>query len=300
MRADRTPDVSLRVADSSDLPALADLLGPLHPAGPEVVQTWSRGEPPSLLAVTALVASVGADTVGGALSVSFGDQTPRSFRIAVLEKNRGQGVATRLLDALELEHGSSAVLLGDNRSLAWFNRRGFTSAGTMECREKRLDGAVDDYWDAACEASARSETSIERVRLATPEDWERIRLLLNDTKSGMPNITDPSTPMSEVGYLFTGLAEIVVASHNQQPVGIASVAPSKGEAWYNWYTGVLPGARGLGIARALKLAGFAVAKAGGADSLLTHNLSTNPAMITANEAVGYTHVPAADLHALVR
>lgn len=60
---------------------------------------------------------------------------------------------------------------------------------------------------------------------------------------------------------------------------------------YNFLTGVRPDARGLGLARALKLEVIRRAKAEGCTQLLTHNHSGNGPMLAVNQRLGYERRP---------
>jgi GNAT superfamily N-acetyltransferase len=165
-------------------------------------------------------------------------------------------------------------------------------------REAILAASTAEYQDRALAAATNVGTYVERWAPAGPDKREELRQLYERTKLGLPNDTPPGATLAEVDYLFPPVAEVLLARDGEVPVGIASIAPSVPGSWYNWYVGVVPEARRHGVARALKVAGFAVASEAGAVRLVTHNHAANDAMIALNESLGYRHVPQGDLQYL--
>ncbi|GIF73957.1 GNAT family N-acetyltransferase [Asanoa siamensis] len=71
------------------------------------------------------------------------------------------------------------------------------------------------------------------------------------------------------------------------PVAMSIISPlRKGTDWYTVYTGVVEAHRGRGIAKALKAADLAYARAAGAAGLTTHNDVTNRAILRTNGRFG--------------
>jgi GNAT superfamily N-acetyltransferase len=244
-----------------------------------------------------VVAESAGETVGAALAVDLGR---RSFRLAVRADRRGRGVGGQLLEHVAgAGPVRTAVLVGDDSSLEWAQRRGYDRHGQVnQRREAILAASTAEYQHRALAAATNVGTYVERWAPTSPDKREELRQLYERTKLGLPNDTPPGATLAEVDYLFPPVAEVLLARDGEVPVGIASIAPSVPGSWYNWYVGVVPEARRHGVARALKVTGFAVASEAGAVRLVTHNHAANDAMIALNESLGYRHVPQGDLQYL--
>jgi GNAT superfamily N-acetyltransferase len=72
---------------------------------------------------------------------------------------------------------------------------------------------------------------------------------------------------------------------------MASIAPEGPSSWYSWFTGVLPEARGKGVAVALKAGALALARRQGAEVMRTNNDVLNLPVIGLNETLGYRREP---------
>jgi len=287
---------TVRPARASDYQDVVDLLGLLTTAGREVLGAWtSPSEGPPL--ATAVVAESAGEAIGAGLAVDLGR---RSFRLAVRADRRGRGVGSRLLAQVAgAGPVRTAVLVGDASSLEWAQRRGYDRHGQVnQRREAIVDGSTAEYQDRALAAATNAGTYVERWAPVGLHEHEKLRQLYERTKLGLPNDTPSGATLAEVGYLFPPAAEVLLARAGEVPVGIASIAPSAPGRWYNWYVGVVPEARHHGVARALKVAGFAVASEAGALRLVTHNHAANDSMIALNESLGYRHVPEGDLQYL--
>lgn len=287
---------TVRPARTSDHQEIINLLGLLTTAGREVLGAWtSRSE--GLPVATAVVAESAGETVGAGLAVDLGR---RSFRLAVRADRRGCGVGSQLLAQVAgAGPVTTAVLVWDASSLEWAQRRGYDRHGQVnQRREAILAASTAEYQDRALAAATKVGTYVERWAPTGPDKREELRQLYERTKLGLPNDTPAGATLAEVDYLFPPVAEVLLAHDGEVPVGIASIAPSVPGSWYNWYVGVVPEARRHGVARALKVAGFAVASEAGAVRLVTHNHAANDAMIALNESLGYRHVPQGDLQYL--
>lgn len=86
---------------------------------------------------------------------------------------------------------------------------------------------------------------------------------------------------------------IFVVEKDGEWVGIHTVCENEGGDTDGsvGFTGVLPGHRGKGLAKALKWKGVLVAKARGWKSLLTHNDTRNASMLAVNHAFGFVNRP---------
>jgi len=275
---------------------MVELLGLLTTAGPEVFRAWTApSEGPPL--ATAVVAESAGETVGAAFAV---DLPRRSFRLAVRADRRGRGVGAQLLGQVAgTGPARTAVLAGDASSLAWAQRRGYESHGQLNHRrEAVLHASTAEYQHTALGAATDAGAYVERWAPTGPHEREDLRQLYERTKLGLPNDMPSGATLAELDYLFPSVAEVLVARQGEVPVGIASIAPGAPGSWYNWYVGVVPEARRRGVARALKIAGFAVASQAGAVRLVTHNHAANGAMIALNESLGYRRVPQGDLQYL--
>ncbi|HEV3311016.1 MAG TPA: GNAT family N-acetyltransferase, partial [Chloroflexota bacterium] len=83
-----------------------------------------------------------------------------------------------------------------------------------------------------------------------------------------------------------------VAVKDGVPVGLANLNRASEERVFNGFTGVARSARGLGIARALKLKTIEWSKANGIKSIDTGNDMSNEHMLSINIPLGYLALPA--------
>lgn len=79
---------------------------------------------------------------------------------------------------------------------------------------------------------------------------------------------------------------IVLATRGGEWLGL-SVLMVDPRSPHNFFTGVRPDVRGLGLARGLKLEVIRRARASGCTQLLTHNHSESVSMLAVNQRLGY-------------
>jgi GNAT superfamily N-acetyltransferase len=84
---------------------------------------------------------------------------------------------------------------------------------------------------------------------------------------------------------------VFVVIDNDQWAGLTILQVRSKENAYNFFTGVVPQARGRGFARSLKLAAIAEARSRGIATITTDNSSTNAAMLAVNRRLGYVPHP---------
>lgn len=223
--------------------------------------------------------------------------------LAVDEAHQGNGYGVALLDAVlarasELGIGKLVPMVRENHARApeFFNRHGFETKASL--RESYLDLArvsVEDFklpegyqlvrWSEV-EDSVENRTKFAEAFSAMDAD-EPMTLFLGgfDRTSIERDAFDPDTCESETLYLIEQEGEWV--AHHQ----IKMNEPGNWETTGITFTGTLPEHRGLGLATALKNLGVQEAKSRGAKRILTHNDSSNAAMLAINRKQGYVEEP---------
>jgi GNAT superfamily N-acetyltransferase len=222
--------------------------------------------------------------------------------VAVAPAHRGEGIGRmlggRALEILRPREGTRKPLVvvpeepHDGRRFA--ERFGFSVVSRSVGWEAPL--SVES---GVAHRSALAELSSEKrvhVAVVTMESHgDQVDAVSQAATAGLPRAggdedeIDASTAWT---YFFSPESTILLATIDDQPVGVSVVAPpARSNAWYIEFTGVDPAARGRGVARALKHAQFMVATDAGGTRLLTYNEEHNSPILALNEAFGMTRRP---------
>ncbi|MFC4456670.1 GNAT family N-acetyltransferase [Deinococcus sonorensis] len=180
----------------------------------------------------------------------------------------------------------------------WAERRGF--AFQLHRFESTLDlTAFDDTAHADLDGRLAhvGVTLQDMGTLGRDEaNWTRLYSFFADRdqetpdKQGMPRLTVEQTQHMLRMNPAVQPEWIVLATRGEDWLGMSVVAGHPRGA-YNYFTGVAPDARGLGLARALKVEAIRRARAAGFTDMWTHNLSTNAPMLAVNRRLGFTSLP---------
>jgi GNAT superfamily N-acetyltransferase len=236
------------------------------------------------------------------------DQNAFTLHVVVAPRARRQGIGSALYDralADETRRGAHRIVThvreDDPNAGAFARNRGFEQTGYGE-RNSRLDVA-----SARLERARQSERMATEsgIRIATLEELGMSEGLLralwqvdNESSVDIPS-SEKWTPMRYEEWHTFNIAfpgsrpdSYWVALDGDRPVGVASLQIREGGFADNGYTGVVPGYRGRGIARALKLKTIEWAREHGIHSIITGNDPNNEPMLAINQELGYQPLPA--------
>ena len=241
-----------------------------------------------------LIAELDGVPVGAGSIGKFGgapDSDLAYLTLRVVREARRQGVGTAL-DRRASEHArvlgkqrcTVSVRRDDADSLSYFAARRFTEVGWMQ--DVRLDlstASVDE---------PQVPAGVEIVAASTPELEQGAYEVALEADADIPTgVTIESGTFDRWRERHFGdrtLRELsFVALENGHVIGYAILGRHTDEAAQHWMTGVARAARGRGIARALKQAQIAGAKAAGWKYLDTQNDLGNAPMRRVNEKLGY-------------
>lgn len=232
--------------------------------------------------VRRLVADSGGRVIGiGAVTDS---QLFRPWLLAYLEVargHRGRGLGDRLLGALSAGLPAAAGLQCEVReddpgSRAWLEARGFDFVDHRFQSRLRLAG-----W--------RPPPGLAPVEVVDTTDWDLVFDLFARLLRDTPDLTGEA----DREWFDTAFGEglrAYLAVRDQRVIGLALLEVLD-DIGYHPITGVLPEARGGGVATALKAAVIERAARLGLRQLLTNNNARNAAMLRVNERLGYVREP---------
>ena len=278
------------VETDADIDTYLDLRNRVHPQTPMprewVIEQRTKPGNLDLLAerdgVPAGVATV--SKFGGALDGELAYTT-----IRVPREHRRQGIGTGLFRRTS-EHartlgktGTMVVVRADDRdSLAYFGSRRFEERGRMQDVVLDLAGA---------EVVARAPDGIAIVPVTQAHERGAYEVALEadaDIPAATPLVTGTFEQWHDRHFGELALRDLsFVALEGERVVGYAILGRYSGDTADHWMTGVARGARGRGVARALKQAQIAAAKEAGWSSLRTTNDLGNAPMRAVNEKLGY-------------
>lgn len=213
--------------------------------------------------------------------------------LAVDEGERGQGIGAELLRQAEAQAAgagaaglSVSVLDHDPASRAWGERRGYALHAHRFANELDLSRAQQDpEWPDG--------VTLRDMIGAAPADWDRLEALYGDLLGHTPDLEGQprwspqklraharDNPRLRPDWL------LLAADPQGQWLGLCHGLPIS-TGIYNEFTGVVPAARGLGLARALKLELIRRAQSAGVTLMRTNNHSANAPMLAVNGRLGF-------------
>ncbi|PYE53893.1 GNAT family N-acetyltransferase [Deinococcus yavapaiensis] len=227
--------------------------------------------------------------------------------LVVTPEARGRGYGAALLTHahdVALARGAR-TLQGSVRDInsasrAWAEQRGFSLL--FHRFESTLDlTTFDEAAHAEVERRvADAGITFEDMRTLGNDEanWSRLYDFYADRNvetpdarlSGMPRMSVEESRQSLRESLEVRPEWMVLATRGDEWLGL-SVLTSHPHGSYNHFTGVAPEARGLGLARALKVEVIRRARAAGFSLMITNNLSVNAPMLAVNRHLGFEARP---------
>jgi RimJ/RimL family protein N-acetyltransferase len=222
--------------------------------------------------------------------------------VYVLPHARGRGVGRVVAEVLAdatvaygLPGVADSVHELDEASLAAAASLGYQVVGHH--RESVLD--LDTLDEAAAQTSvAQAEQAGFGLRPlpddADEADWHQVYDLTVETWRDAPDAegTDEVLPYSVFRGFLPQPSYVLMAWRDDQPVGMTAVMDRvKDEALNTFFTGVRDGARGEGLATALKAQHALTMRARGHHRIYTQNMDQNAPILAANDRLGFRVVP---------
>lgn len=255
-----------------------------------------------------LIGEVGGEALATGSLVESG-QSRAGWLIAdvtVAPRARGRGYGRAMaarIAAAAMARGAVMLeaFVRDNEpdARAWAERRGFRLHAHQF--DARLDLARVDLTSLDGRLRALRERGLALCTAAALGDGEEVsrRLLeayVRDLRrmAGAEDWQPPS--LDDWQRFFVGHPEqrreaIFLALDRDEIVGQTWLRETPGGAVHTVFTGVAARHEGTGVAAALKLWSLAYARARGARTALTNNLSTNTRILALNRALGYEPLP---------
>lgn len=211
-------------------------------------------------------------------------------RVAVTLPARGQGIASALARALSqtLPPGalplSIEVDLQDVHAQAVATRWGAVAYQRSLSLELDLTGEV-----AVPQPAGPPGVTIEPLSEQCPERcWQDAFAVYAEAAMDLPDRAGAPAPSYDMFRAQTDDEPGVhLARLHGVPVGLIGAGPDGPDTWYLFFTGTVPSVRRSGVARALKVALHADARARGVRRLTTSTLDVNEPMLRLNSSLGY-------------
>lgn len=303
--------------DYSDLSELLTASDPEWPVTPELLAVWEEARDPALYHTDAVAERGGR--VQGMGRVGHDDFAFEAWRywgnLTVHPEARGQGIGSALYDELLSrlrERGAREVrtMLSDQPhhapGRAFLERRGFRVA--WERYESRLNTAsvdlagFDDLLDgvAASGVELRSVADLASDPGRDERLWELDWRLFQDVPMGTPLTKRPleawvkqelEDPTFEHGLSFVAVRPDLDDPLTGPYVGYSTLMRNPAGFYIIGMTGVRREDRGLGVARALKVAAMRALSTRGGGEIRTFNDPPNKAMLGMNLALGFVRGP---------
>lgn len=239
-----------------------------------------------------LIGELDGEPVGVASCAKFAGALDSDFAyltIRVVAEHRRRGIGSALdrrasEHAHELERSRfyAVVREVDADSLGYYARRGFDEIGRMQDVELDL---------ASASAERPSLAGIE-ILPATPEHDAGVYAValesVPDIPAAIPLVVGSFEAWRERAFNPLVARDLsCVAVELGRVIGYAVLGRFSDDTYQHWITGVARGARGRGIALALKQTQIAAAKKAGIRFLRTQNDLGNASMRRVNEKLGY-------------
>lgn len=308
-------NISIRVADSTDLERIVEIGNAVFPDYPDTVEEARENEERLRAGGYTSVHAVAQTAAGEIRGIARlrhmpGQFDPARFHLAVLTHPawRHHGIGGALYDWAMAALAERGALAAESfaretmpEAVAFLERRGFRER--LRTWEMRLDVARFDpapfarYLDRAREAGVEiTSLAVERER--DPEALRRAFELHNTVLADIPAPV-PFTPPPFEHYLRTLesprtlLDAYFIAKVGGEYVGEASLhRPGNAHVLHHNVTGVRREYRGRGIAMALKLATIAYGQAHAYAEIRTWNETNNTGMLAINDRLGFVRQPA--------
>ncbi|HEY0868619.1 MAG TPA: GNAT family N-acetyltransferase [Fimbriimonas sp.] len=293
----------IRPLQRKELRSFCELWNAVSPGIPTDLRELERDEAtlPEPLKTTRWMAWTDGEPSGYAIVYrSAGSFHERKWmlHVGVAPESRAAGIGDALyrtaLEAIESEGAddvSSLVREDDEASVRFAASRGFHEVGRSfeslfdlrACDPEKLQELVGSEVDALPFAAVDTPAfrrelheAFEAVRHDIPRPDPPVRLSFEFFQEQI--LDDP-------GFLAEGT---IVALADGKPVGFTGVFCGAQEGWVDtWLTGVLPGYRGRGIAKALKARSLLWSHRAGFHTVRTENSSENGAMLAINDRLGF-------------
>lgn len=163
-----------------------------------------------------------------------------------------------------------------------------------------LTALDDDLIEAACSRAAASDIRLEPMGTEDAFDdagLERLRETYPFFCARMAEAPDSAGQVEDMPYsVFESLVgapwRLVLARRGDEVVGMTGVAPLSADTVNTFFTGVVEGARGLGVGLALKAHHAQLLRDRGLKRLVTQNMDANQAILRSNDRLGFSRTDA--------
>lgn len=217
------------------------------------------------------------------------------IRVDIEDEHRHQGLGRALLAMAEQfgRESEAELLTSKSRDDMEREKRFFEAAGYDAF--EHIQGVTLDLsdWQAPV-VSPGVERILSWAEIGDlPENRRRLYEFYTGTEEGSPGIEVWGIPDFENWQtgIFTSSwfmpDGLLVAELDGEWVGMTILGPMGDGIWTTDYTGVVPAARGKGIATRLKVAALSMAKANGGTALHTFNDALNGPMRAINDKLGF-------------
>ncbi|WP_019588116.1 GNAT family N-acetyltransferase [Deinococcus apachensis] len=217
------------------------------------------------------------------------------------ERGYGSALLARVLDSARAqgaERLETEVRETNPASRAWAERRGFS------LHFHRFESALDlTTFDEAAHTDLQGRLASADITwqdmdvLGRDEaNWTRLYTFFAERDYDSPDMQgEPRLTVEQARHMLrknptVQPGGIVLATRGEDWLGMSVMARHPRGA-YNYFTGVVPEARGMGVARALKVEVIRRARAAGFTGMFTNNLSVNAPMLAVNRRLGFEPRP---------
>ena len=291
--------VEIRPMGDADRPAVTRLLAEISREPPSGARRIL--ELLDTIALVHLVAVVAGEVVGRS-SVARPPMLPEgtvALNVGVDPSARGQGVGAALFDrATDSVPAGTGRILGfsddrdDDAVLPWLRRRGFGQFQHSIASELDLT-----TWHST--VPVPPDVSVRVLDPQSTRDDEAVARLYveSDTSPEAEEIGGTTWPAQlEAAVAFGPRGRLVLVDVDGEPVAMTLAQQTSDIDWDVLYTGVLPSARGRGLARVAKAALHDELAGLGATRLETYNEAENGGIRHVNASLGYVRFKGARRH----